>query len=126
MNLETLQARALECLDVLQGWLASPQFYAQVIAVVVLWIAAKFLARQLLARVALLRDEPTEGRFLRYQKLLFSCRNLVEPLVFVGLMAAAAAVADQALGASWLIRIAQSLALMRLLHAVIMRFLTIP
>ena len=93
MNLETLQTRAFEYLDVLKGWLASPQFYAQVIAVVVLWVVAKLLARQILLRVPQLREEPTEGRFLRYQKLLFSCRNLVEPLVFVGLMAAAAAVA---------------------------------
>ncbi len=126
MNLESLKLQALSYVEILQGWLASPQFYAQVIAIVVLWLVAKLLARQVLARVPLLREEPTEGRFLRYQKLLYSCRNLLEPLVFVGLMAAAASVADQTLGASWLIRIAQSLALVRLLHAVIMRFLTHP
>jgi small-conductance mechanosensitive channel len=126
LNFEILQQQALELLDTLKGWLASPQFYAQVIAVIGLWIVAKIAARQILSRVSLLREEPTEGRFLRYQRLLFSCRNLIEPLLFVGFMAAAAAVADAALGASWLIRIAQSLALVRLLHAVIMRFLTHP
>ncbi len=126
MNLESLQTSAFEYLNLLKGWLASPQFYAQVIAVIALWIVSKILARQILARVALLREQPTEGRFLRYQKLLHSCRNLVEPLLFVLAMAGAAAVADQALGASWLIRIAQSLALVRLLHAVIMRFITHP
>jgi small-conductance mechanosensitive channel len=126
VNLEIIQAKAWAYLDVLKGWLASPQFYAQVIAVIVLWIVAKLISRQLLANIPLLREEPTEGRFLRYQKRLHSCRNLVEPLIFVAFMAAAAAVADAALGASWLIRIAQSLALVRLLHAVIMRFLTHP
>jgi small-conductance mechanosensitive channel len=124
MDMDTLTARAMAWLQVLQGWLSSPQFYAQVIAIAVLWIAAKLLARQLLARVPVLRTEPTEGRLLRYQRLAYSCRNLVEPLLFVALMAAAAAVADQVLGASWLIRIAQSLALIRLLHALIMRFLS--
>jgi small-conductance mechanosensitive channel len=126
VNLDILQQRGLELLEVLKSWLASPQFYAQVIAVVGLWLLTKILARQISARVPLLRAEPTEGRFLRYQRLLFSCRNLLEPLLFVGFMAAAAAVADAALGASWLIRIAQSLALVRLLHAIIMRFLTHP
>jgi small-conductance mechanosensitive channel len=126
MNLETLQQQMWGYLEILKGWLASPPFYAQVIAVVGLWIVAKLVAKQVLARVPLLRDEPTDGRFLRYQRLLFSCRNLFEPLIFVVLMAAAAAVADQVLGASWLIRIAQSLALVRLLHAVIMRFVTHP
>ena len=126
MNFETVQTRAFEYLALLESWLVSPQFYAQVIAIIALWIVAKMLARQILARVPLLREEPNEGRFLRYQKLLYSCRNLLEPLLFVLGMAAAAAVADQTLGASWLIRIAQGLALVRLLHALIMRFITHP
>ncbi len=126
MNIEALQARAFEWLGILQGWLASPQFYAQVIAIAVAWIAAKFVARMLLQRVPLLREEPAEGRFLRYQRLAFSCRSLVEPALFVLLTMVAASIADAALGSSWLIRIAQSLALIRLLHAVIMRFLSNP
>jgi small-conductance mechanosensitive channel len=126
VNLESLQTRAFEVLDLLKGWLASPQFYAQVIAVFALWMVAKLASKQILARMPMLRDEPQDGRFLRYQRLAYSCRNLVEPALFVGLMAAAASVADQALGASWLIRIAQSLALVRLLHAVIMRFIANP
>ena len=126
MTIDTLKAMALQWLGTLEGWLASPQFYAQVIAIVFAWIAAKFVARQLLSRVPLLRAEPEEGRFLRYQKLAFSCRSLVEPALFVVLMMVATSIADVALGSSWLIRIAQSLALIRLLHAVIMRFLTHP
>jgi len=126
MTLDTLKGQVLDLLAKVQGWLASPQFYAQVIAIVVAWIAAKVVARQLVARVPLLREEPTEGRFLRYQRLAWSCRNLLEPALFVLLMMAASSVADAALGASWLIRIAQSLALVRLLHAVIMRFITHP
>ena len=126
MDLEIVKTKVWAYLDILKGWLASPQFYAQVIAIVGLWLLAKLLTKQVLARVPLLQQEPIEGRFLRYQKLLFSCRNLVEPLIFVAFMAAAASAADAALGASWLIRIAQSLALVRLLHAIIMRFLTHP
>lgn len=126
MTIDTLKATALQWLGILEGWLASPQFYAQVIAIAVAWIAAKFAARQLLARVPLLRTEPEDGRFLRYQKLAYSCRSLVEPAFFVLLMMVASSLADAALGSSWLIRIAQSLALIRLLHAVIMRFLTHP
>lgn len=126
MNFESVQARGFELLDLLKGWIASPRFYAQVLAVVALWMVAKVAARQIITRVPMLREEPQDGRFLRYQRLAFSCSNLVEPALFVVLMAAAASVADQALGASWLIRIAQGLALVRLLLAVIMRFLTNP
>lgn len=126
MTFDAFQSRALEWLAKLQGWLASPQFYAQVIAAIALWVLAKIMARQLLARLPALREEPLQGRLLRYRRLVFSCRGLAEPLIFVGLMAAAAAIADEALGASWLIRIVQSLALIRLLHALIMRFLGHP
>ena len=126
MTIDIIQTKALAWLAILQGWLASPQFYAQVIAILAAWIAAKIVARAVMHRVALLREEPTEGRFLRYQRLAFSCRSLIEPALFVALMMVAASVADAALGSSWLIRIAQSLALIRLLHAVIMRFLTHP
>ncbi len=126
MTIETLQATLRDWLTILEGWLASPQFYAQVIAIVAAWILAKLVARQIVARVPLLRDEPTEGRFLRYQRLAFSCRSLIEPALFVLLMMVATSIADAALGSSWLIRIAQSLALIRLLHAVIMRFITHP
>lgn len=126
MNLEALQQRIGEGWGVLQGWLASPQFYAQVLAIAAAWLVAKFLARQLLAKIAILRAEPMEGKLLRYRKLAYSCRSLVEPLLFVGLLAIGSSIADAALGSSWLIRIAQSLALVRLLHAVIMRFLTHP
>jgi hypothetical protein len=69
MTLDTLKGQVLDLLAKVQGWLASPQFYAQVIAIAVAWIAAKLVARQLVARVPLLREEPTEGRFLRYQRL---------------------------------------------------------
>ena len=126
MTLDTVKAKLWEWLDILQGWLASPQFYAQVIAIVAAWIIAKLVARQLIARVPLLREEPSAGRFLRYQRLAHSCRSLVEPALFVGVMMVASSLADLALGSSWLIRIAQSLALVRLLHAVIMRFLHHP
>lgn len=126
MTVATLQAKFWEWLAVLEGWLASPQFYAQVIAIVVAWIIAKFVARQLVHRLPVLRREPTEGRLLRYQRLAFSCRGLIEPALFVLLMMVASSIADAALGSSWLIRIAQSLALIRLLHALIMRFLTHP
>jgi small-conductance mechanosensitive channel len=126
MDLTTLQIKLLTLWATVQGWLTSPQFYAQVIAVVAAWVLAKILAKQILARVPMLHAEPAEGRFLRYQRLLYSCRSLVEPAVFVALMAAAAGVADAVVGSSWLIRIAQSLALIRLLHAVIMRFIGNP
>lgn len=126
MTLDNLKAEGLDLLAKVQGWLASPQFYAQVIAIVAAWIAAKLVARQVLARVPLLKAEPSEGRFLRYQRLVWSCRALTEPALFVLFTMIAVSVADAALGASWLIRIAQSLALVRLLYALIMRFIAHP
>lgn len=126
MTLQSLQALVMPWISRVQGWLASPPFYAQVLAIIAAWVLAKLLARQFLARVPQLRSEPVEGRLLRYQRLAYSCRALVEPVLFVALLAIGASVADQAIASSWLIRIAQGLALVRLLHALIMRFITHP
>jgi len=126
MTIANLQDKFWAWLAILEGWLATPQFYVQVAAIIAAWVLAKLAARQIVRRVPLLREEPSEGRFLRYQRLAFSCRGLIEPALFVVFMMVATAIADAALGSSWLIRIAQSLALIRLLHAVIMRFLTHP
>jgi small-conductance mechanosensitive channel len=110
----------------LQGWLASPLFYAQVIILLVAWLLARIVARQILARVALFRDEPVEGRLLKIRQIAFGLKSLIGPALLFVFLAIGSAVADAAVGASWLVRIGQSLALVYVLYAAINRFLTNP
>jgi hypothetical protein len=110
----------------LQGWLASPTFYAQVIIVVAGWLLARIVARQILARIALFRDEPVDGRLFKIRQIIFGLRSLLGPALLFVFYAIGSAVADAAVGASGLVRIGQSLALVYLLYAAIIRLLARP
>lgn len=122
-NLDSLKAQAQHFLDILIGWLSSPQFYAQVIAIVAAILIGRIAAKQVLGKVFLFNAEPSEGKLLRYRKLLFSCRDLLSPLFVVLALMIAAAGCDAGVGSSWLVRLAGTAAVISLLYSVIMRFL---
>ncbi len=107
-------------------WLKSPQFYAQVAATIVVWLAMRIVARAVIARLWLFNAEPAEGRLFQARKLIFSCADLVQPFLLFVALAIAAQVCDQAVGSSWLVRVAQSLAVISLLYAAINRFVQQP
>lgn len=125
-NLDSLKAQAQHLLDILVGWLSSPQFYAQVIAIVAAILIGRIAAKQVLAKVFLFNAEPSEGKLLRYRKLLFSCRDLLRPLLVVLALMVAAAGCDAGVGSSWLVRLAGTAAVISLLYSVMMRFLHNP
>jgi small-conductance mechanosensitive channel len=121
-----VEADAIAAIEKLKGWLASPPFYAQVIMLLVAWLLSRIVARQVLARLWLFRDEPVEGRLLKIRQIVFSLKSLIGPALLFVFLAIGSAVADAAVGASWLVRIGQSLALVYVLYAAINRFLTNP
>lgn len=126
MNLERLKALAQQVGDTLLSWLTSPQFYAQVGAIIVAVFVARLAARQLLARVAILRDEPAEGPLLKLRSFAYSCRDLLLPVLQVLALAAAAEACDAAVQSSWLVRLAESAAVIYVLYAAINRFIRHP
>ncbi len=125
-NLDSFKAQGQHLIDIVISWLTSPQFYAQVIAIIAAFIIGRIAAKQILARVPLFVTEPTEGRLLRYQKLLFSLRDLVKPALIVLAMAIAAGICDSSVGSSWLVRLASTAATISLLASVIKRFIANP
>jgi small-conductance mechanosensitive channel len=125
-NLDSLKLQAQHLLDILVGWLSSPQFYAQVIAIIAAVLIGRIAAKQILAKVFLFNTEPTEGKLLRYRTLLYSMRDLLRPALVVVALAAASAVCDAGVGSSWLVRLASVAATISLLVAVIKRFVKHP
>ena len=125
-NLDSLKTQGQHLIDIVISWLTSPQFYAQVIAIIAAVLIARIVAKQILAQLWLFNTEPTEGRFLRYLKLLYSCRDLLRPIIVVAFLAVAASVCDAAIGSSWLVRLAGTTAVVLLLYSVINRFISNP
>lgn len=98
------------------AWLQSPTFYAQIGAIVAAWLIGKIVAAQIRKRVPLFHTEPGPGRFHFITKWLYRLRELVFPLVLVALLGVAIPVLDASVGASWLAKIAQGLALVLALY----------
>ena len=109
--------------DVL-GWLASPQFYLQVGTILTATLVAAATAALLTARVPALKTEPLPGPFFGFRSALFRSRDLFFPILNVLLLGVAVEVASTTVEQSWLIRIAQSLAVVLLLYTLITRFVT--
>ncbi len=125
-DLSALREQAMQLLQTLLGWLQSPQFYVEVIAILLAWILARILAQQILARVWLFNTSPNEGRLLQARALLYSCRDLLQPLLVFILLAIAIKICESFFASSWLVRLAQSAAVISLLYAAINRFLKHP
>ena len=114
-------------LDKLVEWATSPQFYGQAGAIVLCLLLAPPLARFLKKRLLALKLAESGPAVVRKAgQLVESLADLMRSIVLVALLAIAATVADAALGASWLVRLAQSAVLVWLLYEAINRYITHP
>lgn len=126
INLENIKGQALEYIDILAKWATSPKFYAQLAGVIVAIIFAIFIAKQLKKRIAVFRYAPQDGPRLRLREMLYATRDLLFPLLTILLLGAAAAATKEAVGQSWLVIIAQGLAVVLFLHTINTRFIKTP
>lgn len=126
MDLTTIQQKLTELLDKLIEWGLSPHFYAQIAAIAIAWLAARFVARMVLAKVSPFNAEPGDGPLLRLRQALYASRALVRPLLTVFLLAIAVEILLATLGTAWLVRLAQSVAVIAVLYAAINQFIAHP
>lgn len=126
MDVAALQARAQLILATVIGWLTSPQFYAQigaiVLAVVIAWLVARFIR----GHVPVFSTEPAEGRLLMARVYLYRCRYLLLPVLATVFLAIASSVVQALFGSAWLVLIAQSAAVVAVLYTAINKFITHP
>jgi len=128
-NIEELQALLGEWGQQLLTWAQSPSFLAQIGAIVVAVILAPILTRFIKRGVFLFRDEPKEDvKFLKARKLIFRAGTFLRAIILVLLLAVFAAIlkAVPILGQDWLVKLAQSLALIFLIYRAIKTFISDP
>lgn len=108
------------------NWATSPPFYAQLGAIACVIPTAFFAAMFIRAQVPLFREPQRDRNFFFIRTFFYRLRPLVFPVLNVLLLGVAVEVADSSLGQSWLLRLAQSLALVYLLYMIITRYLSNP
>src|SRR5436190_2266941 len=126
MTIDQAQIEATKALQILVGWLTSPQFYAQIGAIILAVVVDHFANRQIKTRKPYFRRAPEKGALLKIRRWVYSCRDLLFPILAVLMLAIAVQVLEGAVGSSWLARIAQSIAVIAVLYAAINRFITHP
>lgn len=83
LNIEELQTFGLETLQTIYGWATSPQFYAQIGAIIIAVAIAHIVAKQIKSRLSFFDKEPRKGPLLRVRKVLFACQDLLFALLTV-------------------------------------------
>lgn len=126
MTIDQAQFEATKALQIFVGWLTSPQFYAQIGAIILAVAIAHFANRQIKTKTSYFRSAPEQGGLLKIRRWIYSCRDLLFPILAVLMLAIAVQVLEGAVGSSWLARIAQSIAVIAVLYAAINRFISHP
>jgi small-conductance mechanosensitive channel len=126
MTIDQVQTEATRLLQIFIGWLVSPQFYAQIGAIVIAMALAHFVNRQIKGKTPYFRVPPDGAALIKARRWIYSCRDLLFPILAVLMLAIAVQVLESVLGTSWLARIAQSIGVIAVLYAAINRFITHP
>lgn len=106
----------------LAAWLTSPQFYVQLAAIVAA-VSLAGLAASILRSKAAIPEAPDTGPWLAFRRFLHRAQDLFFPILAVLLLGVAVDVGMEMVGRTWLIRLAQSLAVVALLYSIITRFI---
>ncbi|MGB7206525.1 MAG: mechanosensitive ion channel domain-containing protein [Anderseniella sp.] len=125
LSIEELKTRGFEYLDIILGWASSPQFYAQIGAILVAVLVARICSGQLRKKIAWFQAPPPQDhKFARWLNICYGLRDLLFPVIAVLLLAVAIQICLASVGSAWVVRIAQSLAVIGVLYAAINRFIT--
>ena len=128
-NTAEIQALLNQWGQQLLAWAQSPSFLAQVGAVIAAVIIAPLISRIIRKRVFLFSAEPAEDvKLLPVRRIIYTAGGFLRALLVVLLLAVFAAVlkAVPALGQDWLVKLAQSLAMVFLIYRGIKTFVSDP
>ena len=131
MNTEQLldpafwQDKASELLALLVGWLTSPQFYAQVGAIIAAVILARIVARLLKNRVHWFHTPPKKkDRWFKIRTYIHAAADLLFPALCYLFLGIAVEAVAATVGTAWLVRLSRGVSVIYLLYSAINRFIT--
>jgi len=121
-----LETHARAILEALKTWATSPQFYVQAAAIAAAVATSLVVALALTRRIRLFREAPTGGALLSVRRFLHGLKGIIFPVLNVFLLGVAAEICHQTVAQAWLVKIAQGLAVVFLVYALINRFIRQP
>ena len=123
MNIESINLQLTQLSHDALEWATSPQFYSQCGMIVLAIILSYSLAYSLRKYSPILKEEPTTGSLLALRKKIYLLGDLLFPLFNIFILGITVELSVMVVQQSWLIKIAQSLAVVFLLYSIISRFI---
>jgi small-conductance mechanosensitive channel len=123
MDMNTIETNLNQFVVTIIEWSTSPEFYAQCSLVLLAIITALTFAYVLRKYSPILRDEPKPGYLFFLRNKIYQIRDLLFPLFNVIALAIAIELGEFTVQQSWLIRLAESLAVIFMLYTIISRFI---
>ncbi len=123
-DLKNIQTGIDELLKRSIEWSTSPEFYAQCGLIFLSILLAFTVALTLKNYFPILRDEPQEGKLLKFRKIIYQIGDLLFPLLNIVLLGFAADVSKELFEKSWLVKVGQSLAVVFMLYSIINRLIS--
>ena len=117
-------AQLHEWFDHIIGWAQSPKFYAQIGLIVVAIILASLASRMVGRKLKPVSEPPQPGTMSKWRGFLYKLKGVLFALFALLFLAVAATVSDATVQQSWLVKIAQGLAVVSVIYAVSREFVT--
>ena len=122
MNMEQIMQQLEILMQNLLEWSTSPQFYSQV-GIILLTVVVAFLIDRIFTHtIPILKTEPTSGRLLTLRKQIHNAGDLIIPVLNILLLNIAEEISNSLIHQSWLIKLAESIAIIIALYLIITRF----
>lgn len=126
MNLDTLVQWANRQASAVLELPSSPAFFAQAGLIVLALLAALTLSALLRRRSPLFRKPPEPGPLYALRNTLYRLSDLLFPLLNILALSIAVELSTLAVQQSWLVRLAESLAVIFMIYSVVARFIKYP
>ena len=124
MDIKEIQEQAHNVLQQLLQWLTSPQFYAQCGLIFIAVIFAYMVGKWLLKASSLLNQAPAKDSAFNIKHWLYRLRGLIIPLLSILALAISVEISAAIVKQSWLLRLAQGIAVIVMCHALISQLIT--
>jgi small-conductance mechanosensitive channel len=122
MNIDSITLQLNQLLQNSIEWLVSPQFYSQCGMILLAIIFAYGLSRFIRDYLPVLKEKPKSGRLLALRQQLYSIGDFIFPTLNILLLTISADISMQLIEQNWLVKVAESLAVVVALYLVITRF----
>lgn len=124
MDINKIKEQAALLVDKFFDWATSPVFYSQLGLVIVAVILAYSVATVLKNRTPILKTPPSEGALKFLRSGIYKIRELLFPLFIVFFLAITVDLSDYLVKQSWLVRIAEGVAVVLLVYSILSRFIS--